>query len=84
MPRLNWEIIILNIAEAREQLEKIEAMRAEGRRVSKVEFQLSMQHAYHHLNVAWNARHQPTKRYAHLTDEDFMNWGKLPVDLDFK
>ena len=83
MPRLNWTIILSNITDAREQLEELEARRQNGERITEVEYQVMIQHAYHHLNFAWNARHQPTVRYKHLTKQDFQRWGKLPKDLDF-
>ncbi len=83
MPKLNWEIIASNIAEARKQLEGIEARIKSGDPPEPVEFQIMLQHAYHHLNFAWNARHWPTGRYARLTQEDFEAGGKLPTDLGF-
>jgi hypothetical protein len=84
MRKLNWTIIESNLREAREQLEEIEGRIGKGPRISEVEFQIMMQHAYHHLNFAWNARHAPMRRYTHLTEEDFCHWGKLPEDLDFR
>jgi hypothetical protein len=84
MPKLNCEIIALNIAEAREQLEEIEHRIKNGNPPKPVEFQIMMQHAYHHLNFAWNARHWSTKRYRHLTDKDFEAGGQQPTDLAFK
>jgi hypothetical protein len=85
MPKkLNWDIITSNVAEARKQLEQIEARIAGSKPPNLEEFQIMMQHAYLHLNFAWNARHQPTQRYAQLTAEDFQEWGKLPSDLEFE
>jgi hypothetical protein len=83
MPKLNWNIIAPNIADARKQLEEIEARLKSGNPPKPVEFQIMVQHAYHHLNFAWNARHWSTRRYAHLTDEDFQAGGEQPTDLDF-
>jgi hypothetical protein len=83
MPRLNWDIIGPNIADAREELQRIEACIQSGKRMSEVEFQILMQHIYHHLNFAWNARHWTTKRYAQLTGKDFKVGGRLPEDLEF-
>jgi hypothetical protein len=83
VPRLNWDIIAPNIAEAREQLEEIEARLMGGDPPEPVEFQMMMQHAFHHLNFAWNARHWPTSRYGSLTEADFRVAGGQPTDLDF-
>ena len=83
MPRLNWETILNNITDAREQLQEIEERIRAGERISAVEYQIIMQHAYHHLNFAWNARYWTTKRYASLSQEDFVAGGKFPTDLEF-
>jgi hypothetical protein len=81
MKKLNWPIILSNIAEAREQLQQIEARANTGEKISEVEFQILLEHAYHHLNFAWQIRHTPTKRYANLTDEDFNLWSKYPKEI---
>ena len=71
-----------NITEAREQLEQIEALQQRGEKISEVELQISLEHAYHHLNFAWNIRHASTKRYANLSDEDFNLWSKFPKEIE--
>ena len=83
MNKLNWEIIRSNIAEAREQLEEIEKRAKSRKPPCKEELQIMLQHAYHHMNFAWNARHQSTKWYAHLTDADFDAWKQFPSDIEF-
>jgi hypothetical protein len=83
MPKLNWDIIAVNIADAREQMEAIEARIKAGNPPKPVEFQIMMQHVFHHLNFAWNARHWSSRRYGRLTEEDFQAGGKLPTDLEF-
>ena len=80
--RLNWKVILHNIAEAREQLERIEALRKEGQKVSEVELQIWLEHAYHHMNFAWNIRHAPTRAYTKLRDEDFNRWSKFPKEIE--
>lgn len=82
MPKLNWEIILYNLAEAREEIERIETRAAEKKRPSEIELQIWLEHAYHHLNFAWNVRHEKSERYANLTDEDFNNWSKFPAEMD--
>ena len=82
MPRLTWRIILSNIAEAREQLEQIEAQAKGKKKPSEIELQIMLEHAYHHLNFAWNIRHVSAKRYSELTDEEFNEWSKFPKDLD--
>lgn len=67
MRGLNWTIILYDIREAREQLEQTEKRVNDGENVSEIEFEIMLQHAYHHLNFAWNVRHVATSKYANLT-----------------
>jgi hypothetical protein len=79
--RLNWRIISYNLAEAREQIEQIESRIKSGKKPSEVELQIMLEHAYHHLNFAWNIRHEKTESYRHLTDENFNRWSKFPKEM---
>ena len=82
MKNLNWEIIKINIAEAREELKGIEAQIESGELLDEVEYQIKMEHVYHHLNFAWNARNISIDRYVNLTDKDFNKFGKFPEDIE--
>jgi len=77
---MNRQIIESNIKEAREQLEEIEKRLSAN--LIEGELLVMLQHAYHHLNFAWNVREIPTERYASMTDEEFNEWGKIPQDMD--
>ncbi len=82
MKRMNWKVVLLNIKEAREELEKIESQMSSTKKPDEVELELSLRHAYHHLNTAWNARHAEIDRYRNMTEEDFKAWGRFPTGLD--
>lgn len=79
--RLNWKIISYNLAEAREQLEQIESSIKDGKKPSEIELQILLEHAYHHLNFAWNIRHEKTESYGKLKDENFNKWSKFPKEM---
>jgi hypothetical protein len=82
MKKMNWRTVALEIAEAREQLQKIEQDIASGNPPNEERLKIDLRHAYHHLNFAWNARHAPSERYGKLPDEDFRVWGKYPRDIE--
>ena len=44
---------------------------------------VSLEHAYHHLNWAWNCRHTPEERVWHFADRDADRWDKFPDTADF-
>jgi hypothetical protein len=81
MARLNWTIVGYNITEAREQLEKIEKQ-IKLRAISEGEFQVQLEHAFHHLSFAWNVRRTTMKTYRDMSDEDFNRCSQFPADLE--
>lgn len=82
MRKLNPDIIRYNVSEAREELERIEALIGAGGKLSEAELSVMFEHAYHHLNFAWNARRTSNKQHRNLKDEDFNAWGKFPTDIE--
>ena len=82
MKKLNIDIIKSNIQEAREQLQEIETSLLQKRSFNEGYLQVSIEHAYHHLNTAWNARFIPQKRYKQSTNNDYNTWGKYPQDIE--
>jgi hypothetical protein len=79
--RLNWSIIEGDLAEALEELARLQRL-ASKRKLSEVQLQIGLCHAYHHLNFAWNARYVPTAEYRHLTRRQFERWGKYPSQIE--
>lgn len=80
MKKLNYEIILFNIKEARELLEEIENQ-LKDENLSEIEFQTQLEHSYHHLNFAWNIRHSSTEEYKEMSDDNFNNWSKFPKEI---
>ena len=71
--------VLQNIAEAREQLEAIEKSLGDPE-YEEIALQVDLEHAYHHLNFAWNVRDASDSAVAALSDEDFAKWSKFPID----
>ena len=42
-----------------------------------------LEHAYHHLNWAWNCRRTPEERVWHFTDNDASRWTRFPDTAAF-
>ncbi len=64
MPNLNWDMLLSDIGYARGQLQQIEQRVAEGSVPSEHELKIMLEHAYKHLNDAWEVCHAPTQRPA--------------------
>ena len=72
------KIILQNIVEAREQLESIEKSLLDPE-YQECDFQIQLEHAYHHLNYAWNIRDESDVAVNAHTAEDFTRWSKFPI-----
>jgi hypothetical protein len=72
-------IVLMNIQDAREQLEAIEKSLLDPD-YEEVELKLDLAHAYHHLNYAWNTRNEPDAVLERHADEDFARWSRYPSD----
>ncbi len=61
---------------------KLETLITSRTKPAEVEFELSIRHAYHHLNTSWHARHTETEKYRNLTEADFKAWSQFPKGFD--
>jgi len=77
--RLNRWIIATNIRQARRELQELERELSSKPPLGEIELQIGLEHAYHHLNVAWNARSASNRRYANLSNRDFNRWSRFPA-----
>ena len=41
-----------------------------------------MMHLYHHVNTAWNARHESAEVVQTCSAEDFQRWRRFPEDIN--
>lgn len=51
--------------------------------IDEVSLFISMEHAYHHLNWAWNCRRTPEDRVWHFRDSDADRWTRFPDTTEF-
>jgi hypothetical protein len=81
MSKRNWRVIQSNLREAREQIEILEAAARSSPKPSDIELAIGLEHAYHHLNFAWNARFASEAEFRTLSDEQFNKWSRYPREL---
>lgn len=72
------EIVLHNIAEAREQLAEIEKSLRDPE-YQEIELKLDLEHAYHHLNYAWNVRNETDAALDAHSSSDFTRWSRFPI-----
>jgi len=75
----NRDLIASNVKEAKEELESILSALASATEYSEEKFRIAIEHAYHHLNYAWNIRNVDGERIAACSQDDFVKWSKYPA-----
>lgn len=75
----NIDLIISNIDEAKEELESLLNEIKSDPEFTEGELRIGLEHAYHHLNFAWNIRDVDEIRAGECSQEDFVEWSKYPA-----
>ncbi len=76
---MNRKFITYNFQEIQEEVELVLRQMASG--ASHETFYRSVQHIYHHLNIAWNARDTGTDVVFDLDDPRMDTWKEFPTDI---
>jgi len=76
---MNTKFIIYNFQEIQEEVEIL--LHKAGSGLSHEQFYKSVQHLYHHLNIAWNARSTEPGVVFDLDDPRMDLWKEFPKDL---
>lgn len=80
----NKYLISQNLEEAKEQIEEILNNLVLNSEYSEEEFKVCLEHAYHHLNFAWNIRKVDEPRAEACSEDDFKEWSKYPKNEIFE
>ena len=78
---MNREWVLFHLTEARDEINKTLKEIRETPDYGYGEFWVAMQHLYHHVNTAWNARDATATQVEKPTDDDFNRWSQFPTDL---
>ncbi|OYZ21022.1 MAG: hypothetical protein B7Y39_10080 [Bdellovibrio sp. 28-41-41] len=76
---VNKKFITYNFQEIQEEVELVLRQMKVG--ASQEDFYRSVQHIYHHLNIAWNARNEGQDTVFDLDDPRMDSWKEFPADL---
>jgi len=78
---MNKRWVLFHLTDAIEELQKLTTTLT-SEAVSDEEFEIAIEHAYHHLNTAWNSRSISDEEAREHSDSDFVNWRQFPKDLN--
>jgi hypothetical protein len=72
---------IWNLKEAADELNRTIRQLESEPDFSEVELFVAMQHFYHHLNTAWNAKSASAQQANVCSQEDFTVWRSFSTDI---
>lgn len=78
---MNNKYIYYNLEEIQEEIEIIMKGLKNNPQYSHDEFYKSMQHLFHHANIAWNARHTTSEEVEQSGDAEILKWSQFPTDI---
>jgi hypothetical protein len=78
---MNRDWVKFHLGEAREAIEQTLLELEADPEYDDSEFWVSMQHLYHHINTAWNARNASAGEVEPVKEADFNQWSRFPTDL---
>ena len=79
---MNTKFITYNFQEIQEEVELVLRQMQTGQKgASHEKFYSSVQHIYHHLNIAWNARNSGEDTVFDLDDPRMDEWKEFPTDI---
>jgi len=78
---MNKPYVIYNLEEAKKQLDHILKDVENDGSYDFGAYKVDMQHLYHHLNTAWNARQSSQEESRECAEKDFEKWRQFPGDI---
>jgi hypothetical protein len=75
---MNREHVLFHLQEAEQELARTINEVRQSPEYDIGEYWVAMQHLYHHLNTAWNARDATPEQVQQVTDAVFQAWSKYP------
>ena len=79
---MNKPHIRLHLAEARQALDQVISEIDSDPEYEFGSYRVDMEHLYHHINSAWNARDASEQATSECSEEDFRRWRQFPTDIE--
>jgi len=79
---MNKEYILYNLKEALKQLSNTIHDLETDKNYEYGDFRVDMEHLYHHVNTAWNAKNSSEEESRECSESNFQIWRQFPVDID--
>jgi hypothetical protein len=78
---MNREYILYNLKAASEELTNTIKEIEDNETYEYGDYWVGIQHLYHHINTAWNARESTKEESDVCSESNFYKWRTFPTDL---
>jgi hypothetical protein len=79
---MNKPYITFHLSEANKALDRLLKDLESDPEYEYGNYRVDMEHLYHHINSAWNAREASEEAANDCSEEDFRRWRQFPTDLE--
>jgi hypothetical protein len=79
---MNKDYILFHLSEARSAVDSIMNELKSDPKYEYGNYRVDIEHVYHHINTAWNARDASRESVNESSEQDFNRWCQFPVDLE--
>ena len=79
---MNKPNVLWHLKEARAAIDELIADMETDAEYDFGEFRVDIEHLYHHVNTAWNARDATQESTDACSEENFDRWRQFPQDIE--
>jgi hypothetical protein len=79
---MNKDYVLFHLTEAEKAIQELIAEIRSDPEYEYGNYRVDMEHLYHHVNTAWNARDAAAVAVQECSEEDFRRWRQFPPDME--
>ena len=81
---MNKDYVQFHLQEALEEIEATIKEIDSKNDYGQAEFTVAVNHIYHHINTAWNARNSTEREAQECSESNFQKWRQFPTDMSME
>lgn len=81
---MNKDYVLYNLRDALKEIEDTIKDIESDPEYGEGEYSVAVNHLYHHVNTAWNARYASVAEVDECSEESFQKWRQFPQDVEMQ
>jgi hypothetical protein len=79
---MNKDYVLFHLTKAEQAIQELIAGIQSNPECEYRNYRVDMEHLYHHINTAWNARDASEAAVDKCSEENFGRWRQFPTDME--